>query len=161
MPFRVRASCTRCGRTTAYLYMNTETLQDVDTEELAGRLFQHMASVHAVAHTDQEAWQEAMRRARESEVEPSDGPQQQPPQPPPTGLELQPLQHAQPAQPAQPAQRATDPATQQLLLEALHVLIGIQRDIARHTLFIVDVLEARLPPLPPAHRVVPQCASFM
>jgi hypothetical protein len=36
MPFKARASCRRCTRTTAYLYMNTQILQDPDAEELAG-----------------------------------------------------------------------------------------------------------------------------
>jgi hypothetical protein len=36
MPFKVRASCRRCARTTSYLYMHTDILQDPDAEELAG-----------------------------------------------------------------------------------------------------------------------------
>jgi hypothetical protein len=72
---------------------------------------------------------------------------------------LQPLQHTQPA---------ADPATQQMLEASIYILIGIQRDLARYVEglarnvgIIVEVLEARLPQLPPARQVEPQCASFM
>ena len=80
-----------------------------------------------------------------------------PPQPPPPGLQVQPLQ------PLQHTQPAADPATRQML-EALHILIGIQRDLARNVGDlarnvgdIVEVLEARLP----LRQVERQCASFM
>ena len=151
--FRVIASCRRCSRTTAYLWLSSGVMQETEVEDLAGRLFQHMVSVHSIAENDAASWAEATEQAAAAEVEQHDLPQQQQQQPAP-----QPPQHRTPQQQPQRQQLQQPQQPQQPQLwspEATHIMMGILRDISRNLLFILQVLEERLNALPPRHPTPP------
>jgi hypothetical protein len=65
-------------------------MQETEVEDLAGRLFQHMVSVHSIAENDAASWAEATEQAAAAEVEQHDLPQQQQQQQQPA-----PSQHAE------------------------------------------------------------------
>ena len=52
-------------------------MQETEVEDLAGRWFQHMVSVHSIAENDAASWAEATEQAAAAGVEQHDLPQQQ------------------------------------------------------------------------------------